>query len=173
MMPALILKPLVKAAVDMQHHARQGATFTTLAMNSPLRLPLHPPSALQRLLDPYVSQVDLVLLRQLLVKMAHVQVKVLLPLRIQNLLGLGLRHPLAARPTTPTIQQSIVATHLISLPPATKLPVADTDNLSSLPPHDLPRAGPQQHFFYLHRPLHRGRRIALHTYRHGSIFAAR
>src|ERR1700723_554262 len=80
-----------------------GGDVTTLAMNSPLRLPLHQPSALQRLLDPCVAQVDLVLLRQLLVKMAHVQVEVLLPVQIQNLLGLGLRHPLAARHTTPTI----------------------------------------------------------------------
>ena len=99
-------------------------------------------AALQRLHDPCVAQADLVLLRQLLVKMTHVQVEALLPVQIQNLLGSGLRHPLAARHTTPTIQQSIVATHLIALPPATKLPVADTDDFCNLPSHDLPRAGP-------------------------------
>lgn len=52
--------------------------------------------------------------------------------------AMGLRHPLAARHTTPTIQQSVVTTHLISLPPTTKLPVDDTDHFCMLPPHDLP-----------------------------------
>src|ERR1035438_1680327 len=60
-MPALILKPLVMAAVDMQHHARQRAPFPALAMHATLRLPLHQARSLEGLLHPGVAQPDLVL----------------------------------------------------------------------------------------------------------------
>jgi hypothetical protein len=78
-MPALILKPLVMAAVDMQHHAWQGTTLTALAVDASLRLPPHQAGALQCLIHPGVAQADLMLLRQLLVEVAHVQIEVLLP----------------------------------------------------------------------------------------------
>ena len=78
-MPALILKPLVMAAVDMQHHARQRTTLPAFAVDASLRLPLHQAGALQRLLHPGVAQPDPVLLRELLVEVAHVQIEVLLP----------------------------------------------------------------------------------------------
>jgi hypothetical protein len=78
-MPSLILKPLVMAAVDMQHHARQRTTLTALAMYTALPLPLHQAGTLQGLLDPRVAQPDLMFLRQLLVEMTHVQIEVLLP----------------------------------------------------------------------------------------------
>src|ERR1035437_2943219 len=104
-MPALILKPLVMAAGDMQHHARQWAPFPALAVHAALRLPLHQAGPLEGLLYPGVAQPDLVLLSKLLVEMAHVQVEILLSIQIQNLLGLGLRHPLTAGHTPPAAQR--------------------------------------------------------------------
>jgi hypothetical protein len=75
--PAFILKPLVMAAVDMQHHPRQRTTLTALTMHTAFRLPFRRAGTLQRLLHPRVTQLDPVLLGQLLAKMAHVQVEIL------------------------------------------------------------------------------------------------
>src|ERR1035438_4186535 len=89
--PTLILKPRVIAAVDVQHHARQGTSLTTLAVYSTLRLPLHQAGCLQRLLDPRVAQPDLMFLDELLVKVPHVQIEVLFSIQADNLLCLSLR----------------------------------------------------------------------------------
>ena len=64
-MLALILKPMVFAAIDMQHHPRQRTPFTPLAMNPAPSLALHQSSCLQRLLDPCIAQPDLVFLAEL------------------------------------------------------------------------------------------------------------
>src|SRR5205807_5385529 len=50
-----------------------------------------------------------------------------------------------------------------SLPSAPHVPVADADDLRCLPPRDLLRHGPQNHFLYFHRPLHRGLRVREHA----------
>lgn len=46
----------------------------------------------------------------------------------------------------------------LAFAPAPHLTVAKTDDLPRLPPGDLLRQCPQDHFLYLHRPLHRGPR---------------
>jgi hypothetical protein len=51
----------------------------------------------------------------------------------------------------------------LSLPPAARRPVADADDLRRLPRRDFLRHGPENHFLYLHRPLHGGPRIRLHA----------
>src|ERR1017187_1408477 len=93
-MPTLILKPLVMAAVDMQHHARQWAPLPALAMHAALGLPLHQAGPLESLLHPGVAQSDPVFLAQLLVEMTHVQIEILLSIQFQNLLGLSESTPL-------------------------------------------------------------------------------
>jgi hypothetical protein len=50
--PTLILKPLVIAAVDVQHHPRQWTPLTPLAMHGAPGLALHQTGCLQRLFDP-------------------------------------------------------------------------------------------------------------------------
>ena len=62
---------------------------------------------------------------------------------------------------------------LRTLPLAPHLPLADAEDLGRLPPVDLLRHRSQDHFLHLHRPLHRGPRIALYAPLHGYIFAAR
>ncbi len=60
--PALVLKPLVLAAVDVQQHPRQRPPWPSLAMRAALAPLGDQPRALQRLLDPGVAQMDAVLL---------------------------------------------------------------------------------------------------------------
>ena len=67
--PALVLQPLMPAAVDVQQHPRQRPPRTPLAVNSALAPARHQPGSLQRLLHPRVAQFDAVLGFQLLVKM--------------------------------------------------------------------------------------------------------
>jgi len=140
----------------MQQHARQRTSRTPLAVHAALPAPGHQSGALQRLLHPRVAQLDPVLLHQLLVKMAHVQIEILLPIQPQHLLHLGQRHPPTTRPAPPPVHQPVIAVRFVSLPPAAHRPVADADDLRRLPPADLLRHGPQNHFLYLHRPLHGG-----------------
>src|SRR5258708_5525049 len=94
--PALILKPLVIAAVDMQHHPRQWTPLAPLAMHAAPGLALHQAGCLQGLFYPRVAQPDLMFLAELLMKVPHVQIEVLVPVKAQNLFGLRLRHPPAA-----------------------------------------------------------------------------
>ncbi len=109
-MTALILKPLVIAAVDVQHHPRQWTALTPLAMHATPGLPLHQASCLQRLLDPRVAQPDPVFLDELLMKVAHVQIEVPVPVQAQNLfrlhfgtrLLLGFRRRRSSRPSVPS-----------------------------------------------------------------------
>ena len=65
-MLTLILKPLMFAAVDVQHHPWQRTTLTPLAVHPALGLALHQAGRLQRLLDPRVAQPDLVFFTKLL-----------------------------------------------------------------------------------------------------------
>jgi hypothetical protein len=76
--PALILKPLVAAAIDVQQHAWYGPPFTPFSVHAPLAFPRHQPSSVQSLLDPGVTELNLMLLHELLVEMQHVEVKILL-----------------------------------------------------------------------------------------------
>src|SRR5277367_5314679 len=101
---------------------------------------------------------DPVLGAELLVKMAHVQVKVLLPVKPQHLLGLRQWHTLLAWPAATPVDQSVVAVFFIALSPTPHLSVADADDLRRLPPVDLLPHRSQDYFLHLHRPLHSGPR---------------
>src|SRR5207302_691206 len=73
------------------------------------------------------------------------------------------RHPPRRRLPTPPIKQSVIAELFVTFAPAPHVPVADADDLRCLPPRDLLRHGPQNHFLYFHRPLHRGLRVREHA----------
>ena len=164
---------VVAAAVDVQQDARQRPSFPPPAVHAPLARPGHQPGPLQCRLHPCVAQLDPMLRAQLLMEMAHIQVEVPLPVQPEHLFRLCQRHPLLARTTPPPIHQPVITVLLVPLPPAPHLPVADPDDLRCLPPADLPRHRPQNHFLHFHRPLHCGPRIRLHSHLHGDIFAAR
>ena len=78
--PTFILKPLMVTSVDVQHHPRQWTPLTPLAMHAAPGLALHQTGRLQRLLDPRITQPDLMVLAELLMKVPHVQIEVLVPI---------------------------------------------------------------------------------------------
>jgi hypothetical protein len=71
------------------------------------------------------AQPDSVLFSELLVEMTHVQIEILLPVKIQSLLGLGLSAPACSWELRAARQQAIATAVFISLPQMTQLPVAD------------------------------------------------
>ncbi len=91
----------------------QRAPFAPLAVDTALAGLGHQSCPLQGQLYPGIAQMDPVLAAELLVKMAHVQVKVLLPVKPQHLLGLPQWHAfgLAGR----AADQSVVALFFIAL----------------------------------------------------------
>ena len=164
--PAFILKPAMPAAVHVQQPARQGSPRSPLAMRPALAPLGHQTGPLQQAFHPTVAQRHLVLGRQLLVKVAHVQVEILLPVQLQHLLHFRQRHPLGRRLAPPPVIQTANPELLVALPPAPHLPVADANDFCRLPPGNRSGNRSQNHFFYFHRPLHRGlglRDHALHA----------
>src|SRR3974390_2858731 len=166
--PALVLKPLVPAAVNVQQHAGQRPPRGPLRAPPGLPPPPPHPRPLQRRLHPRVAQPDAVLLAQLLVKMPHVEIEVLLPIQPQHPLHRFHWHPLLARPAAPPVQYPVEAELLIAFSPAPQMPVGNAENLGRLIPRDLARHRPQHDFLHFHRPLHRGPRIRFHTF-HGRL----
>src|SRR5207237_5113586 len=63
----------------------------------------------------------------------------------------------------PPVEQTIIAKRLVTLSPAPHLPITNADDLGRLPPRNLLRHGPQNHFLDFHRPLHRGLRVGNHA----------
>src|SRR5215471_9430094 len=61
------------------------------------------------------------------------------------------------------IEHAFVAKLLIAFANPTQMTVAKTENLGRLPPRDLLRHRPQNHFLYLHSPFHVGLRVAIHA----------
>ena len=77
-----------------------------------------------------------------------------------------------ARQTPPPIQKPVVAIGLITPSQPPHLKIAQPRDIGRLQARDPFRHRPQYHFLYLHRPLHGGPRIRLHTYVHGDILVA-
>ena len=67
--------------------------------------------------------------------------------------------PLGGRPLMPPIEESVIAPSLIAHFPSPHLPVRDPDDLGRLIPFQSPINRSQDHFLYLHGPLHCGGRI--------------
>ena len=92
-------------------------------------------------------------LDQLLVKMPHVEVEVLLAIQLQHLLDRLHRHPLWARPLFATVEQTVVPKLLVALAPAPQAAIAYPDDLGRLPPFQAARHRLQNHFLNLHGPF--------------------
>src|SRR5208337_3118604 len=135
--PVLVLKPLMPTAIQVEQHPGRRPTLAPLAMHPPLSPLLDQPRALQRQLHPGVAERDAVPLPQLLLKVPHVQVGVLLPIELQHLLGHLQRHTLRTGLAPPPVQQPVVPMLLVALLPPSHAAVRDPDNLRRLPPRDL------------------------------------
>jgi hypothetical protein len=105
----------------------------------------HQARSLQRLLDPAIAQVDVVLLAQLLVEMQHAEIEVLLLIQRQNALGCFQGNPMDAPLPAPLIKQSVVPEFLVSLLHPAHRPVRDAGDLRRRHPGDLLRQGLQYH----------------------------
>src|SRR5437660_11304695 len=100
---------------------------------------------------------------ELLMKRPTVQIVIAVTIQPQHLLHQRQRHPLRRRLPTPPIKQSVIAEPFVTFAPAPHVPLADADDLRCLPPRDLLRHGPQNHFLYFHRTIHRGLRVREHA----------
>src|SRR6266536_2891626 len=147
------------AAIDVQQHTRQRTPRSAFAMHSALAPPLYQPGSLQGQFHPAVAECNLVLGAQLLMKMSHVQIEILLPVESQNLLHQGHGDSLGRGLPSPSIEQPVIAELFVALAPATHVPLANTHDLRCLPPRDPFRHRPQDYFLYFHCPLHRGLRL--------------
>ena len=130
--------------------------LAAFAMHSAFASPPHQTRSLQRLLHPGIAQFDPVIRLQLLVKVLHVQIEIRLPVECKHLLHRGHRYPSGRGLAPAPIIQSVVSALLVPLPPPPPLSIANPDDLRRLPPRDLLRQRPQNHFLDLHCPLHRG-----------------
>src|SRR6201993_3975885 len=158
--PAFVLKPPVAAAVDMQQHPRQRPPLTPLAMRPALASSPHQARSLQGLLHPGVTQFDPVLGLQLLVKVLHVQIEILLPVQCEHFLH---RPPPSRRLSPPPVVQPVVTLFHVALSPTPHVPVTDPKDLRRLPPGDPLRHRLQYHILHFHCPLHRGLRVRIHA----------
>src|SRR5256714_12999655 len=132
-------------------------------MHPALAPPRHQSCPLQGLLHPAVAEFDLMLIAELFMKMPHVQIVIAVAIQPHSLPHHRQWPPLRRRLPTPPITQSVIAELFVTFAPAPNVPVADSDDLRCLPPRDLPRHSPQNHFLYFHRPLHRGLRVREHA----------
>jgi hypothetical protein len=137
--PALVAKPLVLAAVNMQQHPRYGPPLAPPAMLASLAPPGHQPGPLQRLLHERVAQLNLMLLFELLVKVPHIEIEVFLAIEPQHLFHLLHRHPLITRPRLAPIHQTRLAVGLQPLAPPPHRPVCYPNDFRRLLPGNLLR----------------------------------
>jgi len=88
--PALILKPAMAAAIDVQKHARQRTARSSFAMHPAFPSPLYHPGSLQGQLPPGVAELTWCSSRKLLeMKMRTSASKLPLAIQSQDLLHLG------------------------------------------------------------------------------------
>ena len=113
-MPAIILKALVPTAIQVQRHPRRGPSGPPLAMRAPLACLLHQPGALQGELHPHVAEPEAVFFPQLLVRVPHVEVRVLVLVQLQCFFYDLKRHTLATDPAWLQVDQSAVTALLVA-----------------------------------------------------------
>jgi len=142
---AVILKPAMRAAINVQQHARQRPARPPAAMRSALAFSRHQSGALQRLLDPAIAELDALLLAQLFMEMAHVEVEILLLIQGEHLFHRLQRHAVIAALAAPLIKQPVVAVVLVGLPFALHIAHAHARDLGRLDPGQLLGQGFQNH----------------------------
>src|ERR1051326_3889660 len=102
---------------------------------------------------------------QLLDKMLHVQIKIVLPVQPQDFLHLGDGHPLRTRSPHPPIKQPVVAILLPMPSPPPQLSIRHAQNLGRLNPIHRPCHHPRDHILDFHCPFQSSDRIKVHSLR--------
>src|ERR1700747_324074 len=88
--------------------------------------------------------------------MPHAEIKILLPVQSQHALHHRQRYPPRRRlPGTPIVQTVVAIGTVPEIQPP-QLPPTHPQNLGRFKPMNLLADSSQNHFLYLHRPLHRG-----------------
>jgi len=145
-----VLKPAMMTAINMQHHPGQACAGPSFSMRRPRSATLHQPGPLQHVLDPRIAAVHLVVRTQLLVKMPHIQIKILLSIQRQHPIHFFHRNLAPTRLALPLVSYPSEAMPLILPFPSAHRSRAHSQNLSRLPPCDLLRHGLQHHFSHSH-----------------------
>ena len=94
------------------------------------------------------------LFAQLLVKMPHVEVRVLFAIELQHVFYRRHGNPFRTGLTLAAVVQTVIAVLLVPLAPAPHGSIRHSDDLGRLPPLQAARHGFQNHFLHLHHPLH-------------------
>src|SRR5690242_20127933 len=95
----------------------------------------------------------MMLLAQLLVKMPHAEIEVLLAIEPEHLLDDLHLHPPRAGPRPPPVIQPVEAHAAIGVEQPPQMPRADPQNPRRFPERQLLAPQPQNHFFSFHGPL--------------------
>src|SRR2546425_3932476 len=147
LLPVLARQPGVRAAVHVHEQAAQGAALALAAVRSVARALLHQARRLQGALDPLIAQLNAVLLLELFVKMAHVEIGVLLPIEAQHALGGLHRHSLGRRPLLASVKQAVIAMLFITPAPAPQGTRTPAQDVRGVQPTDLAAHGPTNDLF--------------------------
>src|SRR5712692_423788 len=151
--PLLIPQPAMRTAVDVQQHPDHRSPLAPPPMHAALPRLDRQPRSLQRQLHPGVAELDPVLLAQLLVKVPHTEIAILLPIQPQHLFGERQRHTAGTGlPGAPVIQPVVAILPVAVIQPP-QLPRADAQDVRRFKPVDLLAYGSQNHFLYFHGPL--------------------
>src|SRR5260370_25523319 len=120
----------------MQQHSRKRSAHTPQAVRAALLPAAHQSRALQSLLHPGIAELNAMLLLQFLVKMAHVEIEILLPIQPQDLLRRLQRYPPRTGPATTAIPQSVIPPLLIAAVATPPLPLPASHKTPPPPPRD-------------------------------------
>src|SRR5215472_14670026 len=101
-----ILKPTVLAAVNVQQHAWNRSARPPAPMWTAFAPDRNQPRSLKRILHPRIAVMDSMLLPQLLVKMTHIKIRILLPIQFQDLLQFLHGHLLRTWPFPSVVVQT-------------------------------------------------------------------
>src|SRR5438132_4127947 len=101
--------------------------------------------------------------RQLLVKVPHIEIKVLLLKQPQHRFHGSQRHALLGHSTTKPISQTIISIFFMATARTPQLATTNPGDLGGLPPRNPPGHRPQNHLLHLHPPLPRGLGTLLHA----------
>ena len=136
--------PDVARAVLMQHHARQRAPLPLLTMGAAAARRLHQVGSVQMELGHRVAELVAVPLRQLLVKMLHREIRILVAVKPQHPLQLFLRCPPRRSPAHSPIGKPGFALILVTRCPALERAYMHPQHLSRLLLRDLSALVPVQ-----------------------------
>ncbi len=144
----------------MQHHPGKRPAGKALAVTASLLAPFYQASLLQRGFHPRIAVLQPMLLPQFLMKVLHIEVKVLLPIKTEYLLQIRHWNTRRTRRALAGFPQSAIAVLLILLAPPPHGPVSHPDDLGGSHHFSLPAIAFRITSCIFITPLHlRGREL--------------